>query len=178
MKEQFKHIEGYEGRYIISSEGRVFSLLSGKFMITPLNKRYKGDNLRVNLSKARRVRTFRIKKLVAQAFIPNPDNLPNIINIDKNAANCSVSNLRWISRQDQYKNHLTKESRQNFRESSLLALLKPVRNILTGLIYPSGKAAEEILGLTKGFVTNQITKGQYKNNKECQFRYLNNTRSV
>ena len=178
MREQFKHIENYEGRYIISSEGRVFSLLSGKFMITPLNKRHKGDNLRVNLSKARRVRTFRIKKLVAQAFLPNPKNLPNVINIDKDPTNCSVSNLKWISREDQFKQHLTEESRQNFRESSKISLSKPVINDLTNLKYPSASAAESLCGLAKGFITNQITRGYNKDNNRYQFRYLNNTRRV
>ena len=172
ITEQFKWIENYEGRYSISSEGRVFSHLTGQFRVPTLTIRYRGDDYKVNLCKASRTKTFRIKKLVARHFIPNPKSLPNVINIDKDATNCSVSNLKWISREDQFTDHLTEENRSNFRQAGEKAKCKVVVNTMTGRKYPSAVSAEELLGLTRGFVTNQITKNQYKNNKLYQFRYI------
>ena len=90
--EQFKWISGYEGRYSISNQGQVYSHLTGLFRVPTLTTRYRGDDYKVNLTKASRTRSFRIKRLVAEHFIPNPKNLLNVINIDKDATNCSVSN--------------------------------------------------------------------------------------
>ena len=170
--EQFKWIKNFEGRYSISSEGRVYSHLTGQFRVPTLTKRYRGDDYKVNLTKASRTRSFRIKRLVAEHFIPNPQNLPNVINIDKDATNCSISNLKWISREDQYTDHLTEGSKARFQEAGKVATSKPIRNMIDGKIYPSYRAAEELLGLAKDFVTNQITKNQYKNNKLHQFRCI------
>lgn len=60
--------------------------------------------LLVGLSKDGATKNVLVHRLVAETFIPNPDNLPEVDHIDKNIKNNKVSNLRWVNRQDNLKN--------------------------------------------------------------------------
>ena len=175
--EQFEWISGYEGRYSISTEGRVFSHLTGDFRICTLYTRKKGGNYKVNLTKANRTKTHRIKRLVSDAFIPNPDNKKEVININGDPTDCRVANLKGVTASERFY-HVFSDTQKltNLKNATKIALSRPVINDLTKLVYPSGKAAESLCGLSKGFVTNQITKGQYRNNPKFQFRHLEPTR--
>ncbi len=92
--EEFKDIENYEGLYKISNFGRVYSVKSGKFLKP---QKHKDNYLLVNLYKNEKMKTYKIHRLVAQAFIPNPLNLPQINHKDENKANNNVSNLEWCN---------------------------------------------------------------------------------
>lgn len=52
----------------------------------------------VNLSKDNKAHTKRVHRLVAEAFIPNPDNLSEVNHKDENKSNNNVSNLEWCTR--------------------------------------------------------------------------------
>lgn len=99
-KEIWKDIEGYEGLYQISSYGRVKSLKryirkkhSNEFLLSEVNddKGY----LMVHLRKPSSSKHIRIHRLVAQAFIPNPNNLPQVNHKDEDKTNNRVDNLEW-----------------------------------------------------------------------------------
>lgn len=98
MIEVWKDVPGYEG-YQVSNQGNVRSLrYRGKNCIHLLSpgtdkKGYK----RVVLSKNKKQTTFQIHRLVATAFIPNPQNLPQVNHKDKNTGNNRVDNLEWCS---------------------------------------------------------------------------------
>lgn len=83
-----KEVKGYEGIYDVTDTGEVFSRLSNK--VLKAGKTKKGY-LIVNL----RQKTFNLHRLVAQAFIPNPDNLPQVNHIDGDKTNNNVTNLEW-----------------------------------------------------------------------------------
>ena len=104
--EIWKDIKGYEGYYQISSFGRVRGLdryvkqgdrtimLKSKI----LKPRYdSGKYLRVILTKNAIAKGFSIHRLVAQHFIPNPDNLPEVNHKDENKENNNVDNLEWCT---------------------------------------------------------------------------------
>lgn len=98
MEEVWKDIVGYEGLYQISNLGRVKSLprpkTKGGIMTQHADKRgYKV----VVLSKQGKLKVCKIHRLVAEAFIPNPGNLPQINHKDENKQNNCANNLEWCT---------------------------------------------------------------------------------
>lgn len=94
----------FDSDYEVSSFGRVRSIdrqvLSGRFNNEPYLK--KGMNMKVCNSNGYRVLTlkgkmYKVHRLVAMAFIPNPDNKPHINHIDANRANNHYKNLEWCT---------------------------------------------------------------------------------
>ena len=100
--EEWRPVEGYE-YYEVSNLGRVRSWINNKWKrrntpkILPLHRLTKGY-LGVSLSSAPNVsKTIKVHRLVAKAFIPNPDNLPMVNHKDENKTNNCVSNLEWCT---------------------------------------------------------------------------------
>lgn len=94
MAVRMKDIKGYKGRYAITEDGRVWSHSSNRFLKIQCDKR---GHHKVVLFDGNGLKNHLIARLVAQAFIPNPDNLPEINHKDENKANNNVSNLEWDS---------------------------------------------------------------------------------
>lgn len=94
MKEIWKDIEGYEGLYQVSNLGRVKSLKSKRFLKLSVNEK---GYLRCHLSKCGGSKHWRVHRLVAQAFISNQDNKPEINHIDGDKSNNCVTNLEWVT---------------------------------------------------------------------------------
>lgn len=102
MKEIWKHIIGFEGIYQISNIGRVKSLerkvghrLLKEKILSPTINNTKDGYLQINLSINKKRYPKLIHRLVAEAFIENPNNLPCINHKDENKINNNVDNLEW-----------------------------------------------------------------------------------
>ena len=110
MEEIWKDIEGYEGKYQVSNLGRVKRLAytvevqmpDGRIYERPQKERIikpcldsLGRYLIVALHTGKPKTNHLLHRLVAKAFIPNPDNLPIINHIDENTQNNRVDNLEW-----------------------------------------------------------------------------------
>lgn len=92
-----RDIKGYEGLYAVTSCGRVWSYRSKKF----LKPGYDGKGyLHVSMCKNGEKKTLKIHRLVAETYIPNPDNLETIDHIDNNKQNNCINNLRWMTAMD------------------------------------------------------------------------------
>ena len=90
----WKDIEGYEGKYRISTEGEVLSVNKDLIMAQCLGGNgYLKTGLRRNGTKDRLI----THRLVAQAFIPNPHNKPQVNHIDGNKLNNNAYNLEWCT---------------------------------------------------------------------------------
>lgn len=94
IKEIWKDKKDYEGHYQVSNCGRVKSIKFGKERILKPFTDGRGY-LYVNLCKNNKQKTYKVHRLVAEAFLPNPNNLPMINHRDENKSNNSVNNLEW-----------------------------------------------------------------------------------
>jgi hypothetical protein len=96
QKEEWKSIQGYDG-YFVSTHGRVKStIVKGKIKLLKQNETNSGY-LKVGLSKDGKTDAQLVHRLVAKAFISNPQNYPCIDHFDMNKHNNHLSNLRWCS---------------------------------------------------------------------------------
>ena len=140
MEEIWKDIEGYEGLYQVSNLSRVRAL--EKVVICSTGRKcvlkehiliqnssfygYKG----VDLTKNGKRKKFLIHRLVAKAFIPNPENKPEIDHINTNRSDNRIENLRWVTSSENMRNPITRakwresianmseESKQHIREGN------------------------------------------------------------
>ena len=85
-----KDIKNYEGLYAITTEGEVYSYKSKKFLSPFSNAR---GYLKVGLCKNGKVKNFYVHRLVTDAYLPNPNNLPQVNHKDENKANNCLQNL-------------------------------------------------------------------------------------
>lgn len=108
--EEWRDIEGFEGYYKVSSKGRIKSLertcirkgfLYGvpERLLSISNKIYKNVILTKNAKKY----YYLVHRLVAQAFIPNPECKKEVNHIDGNKYNNQIENLEWVSRTENQK---------------------------------------------------------------------------
>lgn len=97
MNEMWRDIKGYEGLYQVSNLGRVKSLYDGGESIRRIGRKPEGY-LDVDLYKCGMGKTHYVHRLVAEAFIPNPYELPQVNHIDEDKTNNCVWNLEWCDR--------------------------------------------------------------------------------
>ena len=107
MIEIWKPIEGYDN-YMVSNLGRVKSLnynRTGKEKL--LKPSTQNGYLSIGLSKNGKLKKLRVNRVVAEAFIPNPDNKSFIDHINTDRTDNRVDNLRWVTNNENMNNHLT-----------------------------------------------------------------------
>lgn len=117
LNERWEDIKGYEGLYQVSDLGRVkglkrkvknnggHSIIKEKIKKSVIGYNKRGERwLWTPLWKNGKVRNCRISRLVAQAFIDNPNNYLEVDHIDRNTFNNNISNLRWANSSMQKRN--------------------------------------------------------------------------
>lgn len=162
----WKTIEGTNGEYQVSDTGLVKTTKTGR-ILRPAVSRHGYE--RVCLFKMDRERRYRVHRLVAMAFIPNPENLPQVNHIDGNKRNNNVSNLEWVTNEENMhhaKEHGLRAGHEKFCESRRKRVI--ATNIKTGEII----VFESILAAVKGVGTNHVSavlKGQRKQSKGYTF---------
>lgn len=153
--EEIKQIENFPN-YYITSFGRVWSEYSHKFLKPTIDKR--GNHQREYVSLGRENKEY-VHRLVANAFIPNPNNYEEIDHIDTNGLNNHSNNLRWATHQQNMDNEITKEKiKQN------TGYYCEIEEIATGKKFIGYKAASEYSGLHEETIRNH-TKVKVKNPK-------------
>ena len=134
-----KAIAGYPG-YYATADGQIWGKRKGGF----LNQSNVCGYKRVSLSNNGKVRNVLVHRLIATAFIPNPENKPEVNHLDENPQNNCVSNLEWATHKENV-NYGTRISRQANTQRNRADCSKPVAQMdRTGkviAIYPSSKEA-------------------------------------
>lgn len=114
----FVDLVGYEGFYMINTCGEVYRLpytkrrKDGSFFTMSFKKlklSIKQDGYLVLIISSPKRKSYLIHRAVAEAFIPNPENKPQVDHIDCNKLNNSVDNLRWCTHLENMNNPITKE---------------------------------------------------------------------
>jgi len=100
MTEIFKPIEGYDG-YSVSNTGKVLNNKTEKFLEGTIDSR---GYLQVKLYKDKKGTLVSKHRLVAIAFIPNPENKPCVDHCNNDKLNNSLENLRWATAQENSRN--------------------------------------------------------------------------
>jgi hypothetical protein len=162
----WKTIHGTDGAYQVSDTGLVKTTKTGRILKPAIDQR---GYERVCLFKADRDRRYKVHRLVAAAFIPNPENLPQVNHIDGNKRNNHASNLEWITNTDNMKH--AKETglrvgHEQFCESRRKRVI--ATNIQTG----ESIVFESILAAIKGIGTQHVfdvLKGKRKQAKGYTF---------
>lgn len=199
MDEIWRDISNFEGRYQVSNSGKVKSLerkvngkLNSKVTVKErymkLQKNHKGY-LAVILHKNRKAYHKMVHRLVADAFIPNPDKKLQVNHINCNKKDNRVENLEWCT-QEENMNHakahgliksdsiLQKECRmRNIKnaqeaEKRIVAKIDPETNLLLN-VYESITDAARKLNLRSGdskIVT--VCKGKRKTTGGYKWRYI------
>jgi len=108
--EEWKPIQNYESYYLASTFGRIRSNYNRVILMT--FKADKDGYLLIGLTKNRKQSTFRVHRLIADTFIPNLDNLPEINHKDLNKQNNRVDNLEWVTGREN-KKHFHKDKNSN-----------------------------------------------------------------
>ena len=104
-----KDVKGYEGLYAVTSCGKVWSYRNKKFLEPDISN---SGYLRVSLYKNGKMKHYSVHRLVAEAYIPNSENLPQVNHKDENKTNNCLQNLEWCDAKYNmnYGNCITKRS--------------------------------------------------------------------
>lgn len=97
--EQWRNVVGYEGIYEVSNLGRVRSIgtrISSRILRT--HTRSRDGYVYVGLQVQCERKTAKVHRLVAEAFLPNPGELPDVDHINGDRGDNSVGNLRWVTK--------------------------------------------------------------------------------
>ena len=155
-----KDIKGYEGLYAITEDGQIWSYRRNKYLKQQQARNY----LSIELHKDNNRKNYFIHRLVAETYIPNPHNLPEVNHIDENKYNNCVDNLEWVSHKDNM-NHGTQKERASTK------CKKRIRCIETDTVYNSTKEAAEALDIKAPNITACL-KGRQKTSGKYHWEYV------
>lgn len=159
--EEWRDIQGYEGQYRISSKGRVFSVKRNK-MLKPCDNGH--GYLFVNLYMNSKPKQSKVHRLVAMAFIANPENKRQINHKDGNKRNNAMENLEWST------NSENGIHRYRVLKHTNGAVKRPVICVDTGIKYPSIADASRHTGLSANLIC-QVCLGHRKTTKGFHWEY-------
>lgn len=151
---EWRKIEGWP--YSVSDDGQVRNDRNGNILKQVMaNSGY----CRVRLWDCGRGKNYSVHRLVALAFLPNPDKKPEVNHKDGNKANNEVSNLEWVTGVEN-KRHcrevLGKVNRHPNTEAAHDACKKRVRCVDTGAEYESITAAAKALGVSQSTLSEHL----------------------
>jgi len=182
--EIWKDIVGYEGLYQVSSLGRVKSLLKS---VRYEHCKTKEEHFKINkeiikkpstckgytsisLSKDNKTSTKRMCRLVAIAFIPNPENKPQVNHIDGNKENDNVENLEWNTCGENV-NHAIKNKLIVHKKGSDWYKSRKVKCLISGNIFDTINDFAKYKNIDASNISRALS-GRYRNNHNVEYYNL------
>ena len=152
-----KDIPGFEREYAATSCGKIWSYKSHKFLIPKTVRGYHHVDLFVNGV----CHQMQVHRLVAMAYIPNPNGFPCVNHKDENKINNCVGNLEWCTYQynncygtrlEKARSALTQETKSRIISACIEARRRPVKCIEIGRVFKSQSDAAKELGMKKSHI--------------------------
>lgn len=168
----YKSIKGYEGFYEVNELGKIRSIDRLVEYKNGSIRKYDGKELKpriyksgyaiVTLNKNGIAKTYRVHRLVADAFLPNPDNLPEVHHLNHDRNDNRAENLQWVTRAEQMDEHLRAEKGTRLRV------------IGHGIdeIFISAREVKQELGIDNSSAL-KVAKGIYKQIKGYKIYFAN-----
>ena len=148
------HVVGYKTEYRCGNNGQTKRVLQEREIIG--DKDFYGHR-RVTLYKNKTKRRAFVHRLVAEAFIPNPENKPEIDHINTDPSDNRVENLRWVTRLENQRNpitnmkqHLAQLGEKNYwfgKTGAMHHRSKKVMCVETGVVYDGVSEATRVTGI-------------------------------
>ena len=137
-KQNQKMVALFDGLYIITDDGRLYSTRSGKFL-RPSTDKYGYLYYVISIESERK--TLKAHRLVAQAFIPNPENKPTVNHKNGIRDDNRAKNLEWATHKEQQDNEITKERAKKVHDMTDYRSMGAKRNFgrKTTSVYKDGK---------------------------------------
>lgn len=167
--ETWKSVVGYEGLYEVSDLGRVKSLWYGRERILKPGKSNKGYLYVVLCKDGETKKTLHIHRLVAEAFIPNPNNLETVNHKDEVKTNNVATNLEWLSMKDN-DNYGTRNNRVAEAKSKQVRMFNKSTGELLAT-FPSTVEAGRVTGIVQQNISKCCNGGR-KSAGGYVWRYL------
>lgn len=169
-----QHIVGYDGRYSVTEDGRVYSNVTGRWMKLqrhPMGYLFVSLTLRDGSGKKR---SHLVHRLVAEAFIPNPDDKPTVNHLNGDKTRNHVSNLEWATHSENHK-HAYAELGRIASTAGLRDSSRPCRALFQCGAefkrYVSARAAATELGLNERSIA-RACRGERKTCLGYAWEYL------
>lgn len=159
MEEIWKDVVGYEGLYKVSNFGNVYSVRSDKQLKHGKNR---GGYLFVVLCTNGKPKQLKVHRLVSIAFLPNPDNKPQVNHIDENKTNNNVCNLEWSTAEE--------NSNYGTRNQRLSKKIRVIYQDNTYEVWDSATAFAREFGINQRHV-NAVIRGRQKTTHGMRFEY-------
>lgn len=118
MTGQFRDYDNY----IVYDDGKIYSKTRKKFMTYKIMK---DGYARMEMYKDHKPKMFNVHRMVAEVFIPNPENKPFVNHKDGNKQNNTVDNLEWVTQKENIE-HAYKNGLSHYQEKNTGPLCKPI----------------------------------------------------
>ena len=170
---KWKKIDGYDN-YSVSEDGEVRNDKTGRI----LKPKYNNDGYqRVGLCKNGKVKYFSVHRLVAEAFIPNSNNLSYVDHINTIRDDNCVENLRWCTHKENCNNTLTLEKMSEAKSGENHPRCRKVILLNTGEVFDYIQQASEEYGVNDGNISTCClgklkSAGKDENGNKLVWMYL------